>query len=104
VPQKIQDFFPDVFQLCAGKITPEQIREHIESAEISEEEKEQRRFYADLYIGLDYAARIHDTSARESLRRAVANKWAPEASYGPKWMWHVARVHFDQYHAAANAK
>jgi len=96
--------FPDVFKLFAGTIQPDAIRERIESAKVAEDQKEQRRFYADLYIGLNHAVEKRDAAAREALRRAVANAWASEASYGPRWMWHVGRVHFEQLDAAAEKK
>ena len=33
--------------------------------------------------------------ASKHLHKAVANPWAPTAGYGPEYMWHVGRVHYD---------
>lgn len=96
--------FPDVFKLFAGTITPEEIREHISTAKITDDQKQQRRFYADLYIGLNHAVEGRDDEALTSLRRAVANDWPPQAGFGPRWMWNVARVHYEQLKAAAEKK
>jgi lipoprotein NlpI len=91
--------FPDVFKLFAGKIEPKEILTHIDDAKIDESTREQRRFYADLYIGLNHAVEGRDAEARAALFRATANKWAPQASYGPKWMWHVGRLNWEQLEA-----
>jgi lipoprotein NlpI len=87
--------FPDVFKLFAGTISPSEIDQRIADAKISDEQREMRRFYADLYTGLNHAVEGRDAEATTALRKAVANTWAPKASYGPRWMWHVGRVHFD---------
>jgi lipoprotein NlpI len=91
--------FPDVFKLFAGTIEPREILAHIDAASIDDGVREQRKFYADLYIGLNHAVEDRDTEARESLARSTANKWAPRAGYGPKWMWHVGRLNWEQLEA-----
>jgi lipoprotein NlpI len=87
--------FPDVYKLFAGEIAPEQIVERIEGAKISDPERAKRRFYAHLYIGLNHAVENEPRKALDHLRESVRNKWAPAAGYGPAYMWHVGRLHYD---------
>lgn len=87
--------FPDVYQLFAGKIGPDAVLKRIDAAEITEVEREKRRFYAHLYIGLNYAVEDQPDAARVYLAKAAANKWPERAGYGPHYMWHVARLHRD---------
>jgi len=87
--------FPDVYQLFEGKKTPEQILEKISSAQISEGEREMRRFYAHLYIGLNFVVDGKRDEAVTQLRKAVANTWGPKAGFGPEYMWHVGRLHYE---------
>ena len=88
--------FPAVYELFAGKTTPEKILEGIKRAEIDDEQRESRSFYAHLYIGLNFAVEGKPELAREPLRLAVANKWGPVAGYGPRYMWHVGRLHYER--------
>jgi lipoprotein NlpI len=92
--------FPAVYQLFEGKLTPEQVLSKIEEAKLRPEEKEERLFYAHLYIGISHAVDGRPREAEVFLRKAVANTWAPGSGYGPDWMWHVGRVHYDLLHAA----
>ncbi len=87
--------FPDVYKLFAGEIAPEQIIERIEAAKTGDAEREKRRFYAHLYIGLNHAVENEPRKASQHLREAVRNKWAPAAGYGPAYMWQVGRLHYD---------
>ena len=87
--------FPAVYRLFAGKITPKQILNQIESADISAKQRETRLFYAQLYIGLNYAVDGKAKLAEQHLQKAVANKWGPKAGFGPNYMWHVGRVHYN---------
>jgi lipoprotein NlpI len=87
--------FPAVYQLFQGKLTPEQVLSGIADAKISDEERQQRLFYAHLYIGLNHAVENRPKEAVASLRKAVENPWAPGSGYGPDFMWHVGRVHYD---------
>jgi len=87
--------FPSVYKLFEGKLTPAQVIDGVEAAKIGDEEKESRRFYALLYVGLNAAVEGRKDEAARHLRRAVANTWAPTAGYGPEYMWHVGRVHYD---------
>ena len=95
--------FPAVYQLFAGKTTPDAILTEIGKAEISPDEREKRLFYAQLYIGLNSAIDDKPEAARKALREAVKNEWGPVAGYGPTYMWHVGRVHYDLLRAKAEA-
>ncbi len=87
--------FPAVYKLFAGMITPDAILKQIADAKISDEAREVRLCYAQLYIGLNYAVEKNSKQAIIHLREATANKWGPRASYGPKYMWHVGRLHYE---------
>lgn len=85
--------FPAVYELFAGRTTPEAILSSIAAAEVSADTREQRLFYAHLYIGLNESIEGRERAALEHLNKAVRNRWAPTAGYGPSFMWEVARVH-----------
>lgn len=85
--------FPAVYQLFAGKLTPEEILQQIRTAQIDADEREKRLFYAELYIGLNYDVENEPQQALQHLRAATATKWPRTAGYGPNYMWHVGRVH-----------
>ena len=87
--------FPAVYQLFAGKLTPQQIEQQIADAKIDDEERSKREFYAHLYIGLNHAVEGRDTEAFKHLRKSTANTCGPKAGYGPNYMWHVGRLHYD---------
>ena len=71
------------------------VRSPIADAKIPDEDREARTFYASLYVGLDAAVKGDDAKARAHLRRATASPWPIEAGYGPRYMWHVGRLHFE---------
>ncbi|MEZ6047484.1 MAG: hypothetical protein R3C11_18270 [Planctomycetaceae bacterium] len=84
--------FPLLYQLFADKVTPKEILDQIAMSEISDQEREKQLFYAELYIGLNYAVHQENAKAIPHLQAAVANKWGPEAGYGPHYMWQVGRL------------
>lgn len=88
--------FPDVYRLFAGDRTPDEVMAAIERAEIEDDERQKRMFYAHLYIGLSESNAGRTDSARTHLREAVANPWGRSAGGGPGWMWHVARIHYER--------
>jgi lipoprotein NlpI len=88
--------FPAVYQLFAGKITPEQILKQIREAEIDDKERQSRLFYADLYIGLNYTVEGQPDKALPHLRAATANEWPRKAGGGPYYMWQVFRLHYER--------
>ena len=87
--------FPSVYQIFAGKITPQKILDSINTAQLDASQREKRLFYAQLYIGLHYGIENNSKLAAKHLREAVANKWGPTGGYGPSYMWHVGRLHYD---------
>jgi lipoprotein NlpI len=89
--------FPAVYRLFAGQTTPEDILKSINTADLDGRERDKRLFYAHLYIGLNHAIEDQSDDARRHLREAVANPWGrdPDAGYGPHYMWHVGRVHYE---------
>lgn len=87
--------FPDVYRLFSGDTTPREILAAINKADISKDEREKRLFYAQLYIGLNDAVEGRDADAIVHLRESTANTWGPNGGYGPRYMWHVGRVHLD---------
>ncbi|MDB5388641.1 MAG: nlpI 2 [Planctomycetaceae bacterium] len=88
--------FPAVYQLFAGKITPEEILKQIGEAEIDDQERQKRLFYAELYIGLNYAVEQNPEKALPHLRAATANSWPRKAGFGPHYMWQVGRLHYER--------
>lgn len=87
--------FPSVYKLFSGDLTAEQVLKLIDDAELSETEREKRLFYAHLYVGLHHALEDRDEAAIEHLAKSTANGWGPKAGYGPHYMWHVGRLHYD---------
>jgi lipoprotein NlpI len=84
--------FPDLYRLFAAATTPEEITRRIESAELGDGEREKRRFYAELYIGLWHTVHDRPADARVHLGRAVSSRWPQTAGYGPHYMWQVGRL------------
>lgn len=95
--------FPDVYRLFAEKIRSEKILQRIEEAKISQAQREKRKFYAHLYIGLNHALHDRDQAARKHLAKAVKNSWPRKAGFGPNYMWHVGRVHYNLLEKQAKA-
>jgi len=87
--------FPDVYQLFQGKKTGDEILAKILKAELDAGEREMRLFYAYLYAGLHEAITGTPEKSKDYLRKAVANTWGPKAGFGPNYMWHVGRLHYD---------
>lgn len=85
--------FPSVYKLFAGTITPNQILEEIAAADLSKTDREMRSFYAQLYIGLNYAVEKEERLAQQHLAEATQNAWGTTAGYGPHYMWQVGRLH-----------
>ncbi|HYE97499.1 MAG TPA: tetratricopeptide repeat protein, partial [Planctomycetota bacterium] len=81
-----RDPLPAVYAVLTGEVKEEDVLPAIESAEREEFEKESRRFYAYLYLGLIRLVDGKTEAALAHLRRAVENRWAPGAGYGPAFM------------------
>lgn len=84
--------FPAVYKLFAGEITPEEILNGINAAEITKEDRARRLFYAELYIGLNCFVEGDEEAAQQHLAEAVKNESARKLGYGPNYMWHVGRL------------
>jgi lipoprotein NlpI len=87
--------FPQVYELFAGRTTPEAILKSIADAPITPAERQPREFYARLYIGLNEFIEDRPQTALVHLEHAVRNPWWRTAGYGPNYMGHVARLHVD---------
>jgi lipoprotein NlpI len=87
--------FPSVYQLFSKELTSEEVLRKVAEADISDDDREVRDFYAQLYVGLNHALEGRDELALKHLRVSTANKWGPQAGYGPRYMWHVGRLHFE---------
>lgn len=88
---------PAVYRLCAGEATPADVLKPAEAPGLPEAERQKRRFYGDLYVGLDAAIVRNDPkAARPHLERAVKNPWPRGAGYGPDFMWQIARLSLDR--------
>ena len=87
---------PTVYQLFEGTITLDELLKTVDKAKLTEEGRTMRLFYIELYIGLWLDAHKQPREALPHLRAATANSWSRTAGYGPNWMWHVARVHFEK--------
>ena len=86
---------PTVYRLFEGTITPEELLKTVDEGQLADTEREKRLFYIELYIGLWLDAHKKPQEALPHFRAATANKWPRDAGYGPNWMWHVARVHYE---------
>lgn len=93
--------FGDVYKLFQGTVTAEALLEKIRKAEISDNERQKRLFYAELYVGLNEAVENRPEAAQKHLRAAADNPWPVDAGYGPQYMLQVARVHAEQLEKAA---
>jgi lipoprotein NlpI len=85
--------FKEVYRLFEGKITADEILSSI-PATLDDEAKDSRLFYANLYIGLNHAAEGREADARMALQKATQNTWPRKAGYGPNYMWHIGRLHY----------
>lgn len=91
---------PIIYRMCEGEATPQDVLDTVAAADLTAAERRKQQFYADLYVGLDAAIVRNDTSAaRKRLERALENPWPRESSYGPQFMWHIARLSLAQLDA-----
>ena len=88
--------FPDVYRMFAGEISGLEVLENIETAALPPAELEKRRFYAHLYVGLMAVVTGRSEDALFHLRQSTANDWGRNAGFGPSYMWHVGRVHYER--------
>ncbi len=87
---------PDVYRMFEGKLTAEEllgrIDAEIEQKQLPQAVREQRLFYAHLYIGLFAEAEKDPRRARQSYLAACEQNWPLKAGFGPAYMWHCARL------------
>lgn len=86
---------PTIYRLFEEKITPDDVLKSVD-VKLPKGIREQRQFYIDLYLGLWYDAHKRPKEALPYFRAATASRWGRTASYGPNYMWHVGRLHFEQ--------
>jgi lipoprotein NlpI len=86
---------PAIYRLFEGEITPADLVKSVDP-KLPESLREQRQFYIELYLGLWHDAHKRPADALPHFRTATANRWGRTASYGPNYMWHVARLHYER--------
>lgn len=96
---------PDVYRMFEGKLTAEellqQIDAEIQQKKLPQADREQRLFYAHLYIGLFAEAEKNAKRARESFLAATEQTWPLKVGSGPAYMWHCARLRLVELDKAA---
>lgn len=84
-----------VFDLYAGKATPEDVLEAIDAGNPSPLELRSRQFYGHYYLGIYYEAQGDMEKARTHVEKAVA---VPLNSPGvSQYMWDIAKIHLTTY-------
>lgn len=86
---------PTIYRLFEEELSPEDLRKSV-SGTLSQSVREQRMFYIELYLGLWHDAHKRPKEALPYFRAATANKWGRTAGFGPNYMWHVARLHYER--------
>jgi lipoprotein NlpI len=76
-----------VYDLIQGKCKAEEVIEWAEKADETRQSRNERLFYAHLYVGLNYEAERNPKKCREHLEKAV------EKHKIGHYMWDVANVH-----------
>ncbi len=82
--------FPALYEMYAGKRTPEEVFAEIEKKKLTEDK--QVMFFGNYYVGLYELMAGHRQRALELLRKAVDVRPEPETVY----MWNVARLHWER--------
>lgn len=85
----------EVYRMYAGELSVEKVLADIRARNVSDEERNQKLFYGELYVGLYESVQNHREQALAHLKAAVENTWPRRAGYGPNYMWHVARLHYE---------
>lgn len=94
--------FPEVYRLFSGKLTAEEVLASVATS--SEANRQANEFYAHLYVGLNSALDGKQEEALAHLRAATDNPWPRSAGYGPRYMWHVGRLHLEVLTAEARQR
>lgn len=86
---------PTIYRLFEEELSPAELLKSVD-AKLPENVREQRLFYIELYLGLWHDAHKRPREALSHFRAATANRWGRSASYGPNYMWHVGRLHYEK--------
>lgn len=84
-----------IYRLFDGTTSASELLDSFRQEKLSDPVREQRSFYIELYLGLWHDAHGRTKEALPHLHSATANRWPRTAGYGPNYMWHVARVHYE---------
>jgi lipoprotein NlpI len=84
--------FPSLYEMFAGKRTPDNVLAEIDSKGLADNESV--AFFGHYYAGLDEALLGHRDKALTLLREAVESLQARSGG-GPGYMWQVARLHYE---------
>jgi lipoprotein NlpI len=88
---------PDVYQMFGARVSKEEIFQRIqERTRSAQGDRARQLFYANLYVGLFLVSERQPQAAWEYLRAATASPWGRQATGGPGFMWHVARIQEEQ--------
>ncbi|MCA9065880.1 MAG: hypothetical protein KDA96_22585, partial [Planctomycetaceae bacterium] len=85
--------FAEVYRLFDGSMSVQQVQDAIPKG-LAPSDRLAREFYTDLYVGFYELVCDHPEAARNALQKAVTNTWPRNAGFGPRYMWHVARVQY----------
>ena len=89
--------FPALYEMFAGKKTPDEVLAEIEKKGLSGDENVM--FFAHYYCGLGEELLGHRARALELLQKAVASPLRRRVAGGPGYMWQVARLHWERLRA-----
>jgi lipoprotein NlpI len=95
--------FPDVYELLAGAIKPEELTKRQDARHAEGGRKEQQQFFADLYLGMNAWLEGEGAKAMKHLDAATANPWGRVDSE-KTYMWQVARLLRDAWEKEEAAK
>ena len=93
--KKDREPLPTIYRLFEAELTPEELLKSVD-AKLPQSVREQRRFYIELYLGLWHDAHKRPKEALPHFRAATANGWGRAAGFGPNYMWHVGRLHYER--------
>ncbi len=88
--------FPSLYEMHAGKKSAAEVLKEVEEAAVEVEEKERRRFFAELYVGMEDWLQGRKKEAAGHLEKAVSNRWGREVSQ-KTYMWQVARLLWEEW-------